>query len=159
MATAMVILVLVSQYCQMTDLFLYADRYKSIKQFIRYGLVGIASNLSGYLVFLVITYLGVEPKIAMTLLYIVGATIGFFGHRQWSFAYKGTLLKSVAKYFIAHLLGYMINLTLLFIFVDKLGYSHQWVQATAIFLVAGFLFIVFKYFVFPKAVNLSRCPE
>jgi hypothetical protein len=32
--------------------------------------------------------------------------------------------------------------------VDMLGYPHQWVQIAAIFVVAGFLFIAFKYFVF-----------
>lgn len=134
----------------MSDSFVAAGVRRSATQFFRYGLVGIASNLSGYLLFLLITYWGMGPKIAMTLLYVVGATIGFFGNRQWAFAHKGALLGSGARYFMAHVLGYLINFFMLFIFVDGLGYSHQWVQAGAIIVVAGFLFVVFKYFVFPK---------
>lgn len=133
--------------------------HRSAKQFFRYGLVGLASNLAGYLLFLLITYWGVEPKIAMTLLYVVGATIGFIGNRQWAFAYKGALLNAGAKYFAAHLFGYLINFLILLTFVDRLGYSHQWVQAGAILVVAGFLFVVFKYFVFPKTASNSGGSE
>jgi putative flippase GtrA len=122
---------------------------RPVVQLARYGLVGLASNLSGYLVYVLITYWGSEPKRTMTLLYIVGASIGYFGNRQWTFAHKGGL-GAGGRYLIAHLLGYLINLLLLLTFVDRLGYSHQWVQAVAIFVVAGFLFLAFKYFVFPK---------
>ena len=128
---------------------------KPIVQLFRYGLVGIVTNLAIYFVYLLITYLGVEPKQAMTILYIVGAFIGFVGHRKWTFAHKGALLGSGARYFIAHLFGYLINFLILLTFVDRLGYSHQWVQAAAIIVVAGFLFVTFRYFVFPKAESSS----
>lgn len=120
-------------------------------QLVRYGLVGMASNLAGYLVYLLITYWGAEPKNTMTLLYIVGAATGFFGNRQWAFAHKGAVLWPSARYFIAHFCGYLINLFFLMAFADMLGYPHQWVQAVAIFVVASFLFLAFKCFVFPEA--------
>jgi len=126
------------------------QRGKPVSQLFRYGLVGVATNLSLYFFYLLITYFGIEPKKAMTIAYIVGAFIGFVGHRKWTFAHKGALLGSGARYFIAHLFGYLINFLILLSFVDKLGYPHQWVQAAAIIVVAGFLFVAFRYFVFPK---------
>ena len=48
------------------------------------------------------------------------------------------------------LFGYLLNFVILLTFVDRLGYTHQWVQAAAIIIVAGFLFITFKYYVFPE---------
>jgi len=117
-------------------------------QLLRYGVVGLATNLLLYLAYLIVTYLGMGPKQAMSLLYIAGVIIGFFGHRKWSFMHSGTVLGSSARYLIAHLLGYLINLILLFLMVDKFGYPHQWVQGGAILVVAGFLFVVFRYFVF-----------
>lgn len=126
-----------------------------VGQLARYGLVGLASNLSGYLVYLFITYWGTEPKRTMTLLYIVGASIGYFGNRQWTFAHKGGL-GAGGRYLIAHLFGFLVNLLILLTFVDRLGYSHQWVQAVAICVVAGFLFLAFKYFVFPKGEVCER---
>ena len=95
-----------------------------------------------------ITYLGIEPKSAMTLVYIAGVILGYIGHRNWTFGHKGAMLGSGARYFIAHLIGYLINFLILLTFVDKLGYAHQWVQAAAIIVVAMFLFLAFRYFVF-----------
>jgi putative flippase GtrA len=117
-------------------------------QLIRYGLVGVASNATIYCVYLLITYLGVEPKAAMTLVYTLGAFIGFIGNRKWTFAHQGNATHAALRYVVAHSFGYLLNFLILYIFVDHLGYPHQWVQAAAIIIVAGFLFIVFKFFVF-----------
>lgn len=132
-----------------------SEARKSAGQLLRYGLVGVATNSFAYLIYLLITYFGVEPKIYITFSYPIGATIGFFGTRQWAFAHKGSMLKSGTRYFAAHFFGYLINLIILLTFVDGLGYPHQWVQAAAIFVVAGFLFVVFKYVVFPSAESCS----
>ena len=132
---------------------------KPVPQLIRYGLVGVVTNLALYCFYLLITYLGIEPKKAMTLSYLTGAFIGFIGHRQWTFSHNGGLLGSGARYVIAHLFGYLINFLILLTFVDKLDYSHQWVQAAAIIVVAGFLFVAFRYFVFPKAESSGGSNE
>ena len=121
-------------------------------QLIRYGVVGVVSNAAIYFVYLLITYLGVEPKTAMTLVYIIGASIGFIGNRKWTFAYRGDSSSAALRYVLAHLFGYLLNYIILFTFVDRLGYAHQWVQAVAIIIVAGFLFILFKYFVFHERI-------
>jgi putative flippase GtrA len=123
-----------------------------MRQLIRYGLVGVANNAALYFLYLLITYFGVEPKKTMTLLYIVGASIGFIGHRKWTFAHRGDYSSAALRYVLAHLLGYLLNFLILFAFVDYLGYAHQWVQAMAIIIVAGFLFVVFKYFVFREKI-------
>jgi len=131
---------------------------RTFAQLVRYALVGVASNLTGYLIYYLVTYLGGTPKITMTLLYSVGATVGYFGNRNYTFSHQESYLASGVRYLIAHFFGYCINLAILVIFVDKLGYPHQWVQAIAIFIVAGFLYITFKFFVFtsPQSSSLDR---
>lgn len=125
-------------------------------QMIRYGLVGMATNVFGYFLYLIITYLGVEPKILITFMYPIGAGVGFYGNRRWAFAHKGVVWTSIARYCGTHFIGYLINLSILFLFVDQLGYSHQLVQVAAIILVAGLLFLAFKYIVFPKSENCTK---
>lgn len=125
------------------------DRQRAWHQLVRYGVVGIASNAAGYAVYLLVTWLGVPPKIAMTVLYAVGATVGFFGNRRYAFRHEGALLSSGVRYLLAHAAGYGINLAIQVIVADRWGYPHQWAQALAVFVVAGFLFVVFRYFVFP----------
>ena len=120
----------------------------NMRQLISYGLVGVANNTVFYFVYLLVTYLGVEPKIAMTLMYIIGASIGFIGNRKWTFAHRGNSTKAALGYVLAYLFGYLLNFLILVTFVDQLGYAHQWVQAMAIIIVAAFLFVISKFFVF-----------
>jgi|APCry1669189534_1035231.scaffolds.fasta_scaffold113985_2 hypothetical protein len=128
---------------------------EQLKQLTRFAFVGIISNFAGYLIYLFITHLGMAPKFTMTLMYIVGATIGYFGNRNFTFSDKGSLIGSGLRFLLAHLCGYCLNLFILIIFVDHFEYPHQLVQAVAIFVVAIFLFFVFKFFVFTN-LNQSK---
>lgn len=118
------------------------------RQLLRYGFMGVAINLAAYLLFLAIVHAGIDPKVAISFLYPAGATMGFFGHR-WTFAHGGGWSGALVRYSLAHACGYLINLAMLAVLVDRLGYPHQGVQAAAIFTVAAFLFVVFRLFVFP----------
>lgn len=140
----------------MSDLPLAGKYRSSFSQLVSYALVGIVSNSIGYLVYLSLTYIGTTPKITMTFLYAVGAVIGFVGNRNLTFAHTGSQLASGMRYSMAHLVGYLINLTLLFVFADKLGYAHQIVQLIAIFIVAAYLFVAFKFFVFTHPPDLNK---
>ena len=125
-------------------------------QFFRYAVVGILSNLLGYAVYLIISWLGVAPKVAMTGMYFLGALMGYFGNKSWSFSYSGNILGSFGRYWLAHLGGYALNFSILYLFVDNLGYMHQIVQGIAIFIVAAYLFVMFKFFVFPVAARFQE---
>lgn len=124
------------------------ENRRPTKQFFVYIVVGIASNALGYLVYLLITHLGLAPKLAMTILYGVCATAAFFGNQRLTFSYEGGMIKSGIRYLIAHSAGYLLNLAILVIFVDKLQYPHQLIQAIAIIVVAIYLFVSLKLFVF-----------
>jgi len=121
---------------------------RSVRQLICYGLVGIVSNLAGYVAYVLFTYLGATPKITMTFLYGIGVAVSFWGNRTFTFAHKGHLLRVGVRYVLAHCCGYSINFLILTVLVDQLGYPHQWVQAAAIIVVASILFLMFKFFVF-----------
>lgn len=126
-----------------------AQRWRPmIRPIVRYAVVGISSNAIGYAAYLTLTWLGVPFKLAMSLLYVLGVCISFLGNRNWAFEHHGNVVGTALRFVLAHGAGYLLNFALLTVFVDKLGYSHQWVQAVAIFVVGGFLFIVFKCFVF-----------
>lgn len=142
----------------MDDLSFVVKNRRSITQLVNYALVGIVSNFAGYMVYLLITCLGATPKITMTLLYGVGAAVGFWGNRKLTFAHKGSLVGAGVRYVMAHCLGYFINLAILIVMVDKLGYAHQLIQAIAILVVAAFLFLSFKFFVFTD-LNVSDTGE
>ncbi|MCU1762152.1 GtrA family protein [Pseudomonas sp. 14P_8.1_Bac3] len=120
-------------------------------QLLRYAVVGLISNSCGYALYLLLTEFGTTPKVTMSTIYACGALIGFFGNRKLTFSHEGGLLGSGSRFVIAQLGGYAINFLLLDVLVDRLGYPHQWVQASAIVIVAIYLFVTLKFFVF-KAI-------
>lgn len=122
-----------------------------LRQLIKFGLVGLFSNLAGYLVYLLITSLGIEHKVTMSLLYAIGTIISYVGNRKWTFASEGSTFMTSVKHIVVFAIGYMLNFAILVVFVDKLGFAHQIVQAIAILIIALFLFVAMKFFVFPKA--------
>jgi putative flippase GtrA len=125
---------------------------RSIGRFIvRYAALGIAGNLIGYTTYLVLSWLGVPFRLAMTLLYSISICISFTGNRNWAFGHRGNVMRAAWRFSLAHLVGYVLNLGLLTVFVDKLGYPHEWVQAASILAVGGFLFAIFKLFVFRES--------
>ncbi|ASC64849.1 hypothetical protein B9P52_11270 [Achromobacter denitrificans] len=118
-------------------------------QLFRYGLVGLLNNLRGYLIYLLITWLGVSPEVAVTFMYPIGATMAYFGHAKYTFA-KRHSVRGVTRYVIAHVIGYCVNVGLLYFLSTRLGFPHQLVQIAAVFIVAGVLFVLFKYYVFAE---------
>jgi putative flippase GtrA len=126
---------------------------KMRSQLISYALVGIASNAAGYLIYLLLTYFWPHPKLSMSILYVVGATVSYLGNKSLTFRHTGGHVSSGIRYLLAHLAGYAMNLGLLTYFVDVVGLPHQLVQASSIFIVAAFLFVAFKFFVFPPDQN------
>jgi putative flippase GtrA len=129
---------------------------KSAMQLFRYGLVGIISNSIGFIIYLLLTHFGTTPKITMSFLYLVGVAMSYLGNRKWTFGHKGSQLGAGIRYVMAHFFGYFINLIILILFVDKLGYAHQWVQAIAIFIVAAYLFLAFKFYVFKSSQKFIK---
>ncbi|CAB3664892.1 GtrA family protein [Achromobacter aegrifaciens] len=128
-----------------------AERRALFSQLVRYGVVGLLNNLRGYLIYLLITWLWLEPKVAVTLMYPIGAATAYFGHAKYTFAAKGHTAGGVIRYALAHAIGYGANVGMLYFFVDRMGFPHQLVQIGAIFSVAVLLFVLFRYFVFPKS--------
>ena len=131
-------------------------------QLVRYGLVGVASNGVAYAVYLLITAGGITPALAAGLVYVVAATVGFLGNRRLTFEHEGNAWSAGLRYLVAHAVGLALNLGIIFVMVDGWGYPHPAVQAFAIVVVAGYLFVALKYFVFagrPKPTPTTRSAE
>ncbi|MGQ9686807.1 MAG: GtrA family protein [Thiobacillaceae bacterium] len=126
-------------------------------QFLRYAMVGLGSNVALYLFYLGLTGTGIGHKTAMTLLYAVGVAQTFYFNRTWSFGHDGRVATSFVRYASAYAFGYVFNLVMLVLLVDRWGWPHQWVQGAMIFVLAGLLFLLQRYWVFapPAKATLS----
>lgn len=124
---------------------------QTLTQLGRYGLVGLASNAVGYLLYLGLTYLGMGPKMSMTLLYGVGVLQTFVFNRKWSFKFGGAVTPALVRYTTLYAVGYVINFVALILLVDQQGLPHQWVMGVLVLFMAAFFFIGQKFWVFHES--------
>ena len=116
-------------------------------QLIRYGVVGVASNTIAYFLYLLLTQIGIGYKVAMSCVYVAGAVFSFYLNRKWTFRAAHSVSGGIARYLLALLLGYLLNLVWLYVFVDLVGWRHELVQASAIVVISVYFFVVNKYYV------------
>ena len=114
----------------------------------RYCIVGLASNAFGYLLYLAISYLGIGPKLAMTLLYGVAVIHTFIFNKKWTFRHEGAATPTLLRYAAVYAAGYVINFLALIVLVDQAGQPHKVVQGIMIFAIAGMLFLAQRFWVF-----------
>jgi len=109
--------------------------------------VGIIQNGTGYIIYLTLTCIGLDPKVVVAFSYPIAIYVSYQGNKKFTFSgRKGK--KTAFKYIMSHFVAYFLNLLLLYYFSDVLGYPHQIVQLLSIAIVAIYLFIIFKTFVF-----------
>lgn len=119
-------------------------------QSFRFFVVGISSNALLFFLYLLSTSYGIGHKTAMTLLYIIGVTQTFIFNKKWTFSHSGTVKNTFWRYITVYGVGYLMNLTILAICVDALRWPHQYVQGVTILIIAVWLFLTQKFWVFPK---------
>lgn len=128
-------------------------------QLVRYGIVGLGTNALGYVLYLGLTALGMGPKLAMSLLYMVGVLQTFVFNRAWTFRYVGQGRAAFQRHVVLYVTGYVVQLLLFALMVDTLGWQHQWVMAAVILSMAVFFFLGQKFWVFrqPSAADVEGC--
>lgn len=126
-------------------------------QLMRYGIVGLGTNALGYVLYLGLTALGMGPKLAMSLLYMVGVLQTFVFNKAWTFRYVGQGRAAFQRHVVLFVIGYLVQFLLLALMVDTLRWRHQWVMAGVILLMAVFFFLGQKFWVFrqPSSANVE----
>jgi putative flippase GtrA len=117
-------------------------------EFARFAVVGVVSNAALYLLYLLLTQLGLGHKLAASITYAIGVLQTFFFNRSWSFRDRGAAGPALGRYVGAYGLGYALNMLVLALLVDRMGYPHQWVQGVMIIVLAALLFAAQKLWVF-----------
>ena len=130
---------------------------KTTFQILRYGLNGVLLNGIGYCFYLLATRYGLRPILAVTILYPIGIILSFFTHKVFTFKVvkHQSTSKGLITFVTVYFLGYLLNITLIYIFHNMFKFPHQVVQFCSIIIVAFFLFCLNKFIVFNVAINKS----
>lgn len=129
-----------------------------LAQLTRYGVVGLASNAVLYLLYLGFTAVGLTPAAAMTVTYAMGVAQTFVFNQRWTFGRSDGSTAAFVRYVLVYALGYVVNLLLLYLLVERWQWPHQGVQAGAILVIAAMIFLLQRYWVFASGAPLPSEP-
>src|SRR5438552_667659 len=79
----------------------------TVGTFVRFAIVGIVSNAVLFVLYLLVTQLGMGHKLAATLAYAAGVLQTFVFNRSWSFRDVGALRPACIRYVAAYGFGYL----------------------------------------------------
>lgn len=126
------------------------------RQLARFVTIGIISNALLFVLYLLMTELGMGYNLAATLAYMIGVSQTFVFNRGWTFRDRGAVWPTFARYVAIYAFGYLCNMVALFVLVDRAGFPHQWVQGVTILVLAVMLFLVQKFWVFRGKARASQ---
>ncbi len=129
-------------------------RMPLILQFVKFGIVGVSNTLISFALYtLLVKAFGVWYVAASGIGFAVGAINGFLWNRAWTFrGHVGDALTPV-RWFVVQSCGLLVNLGLVYMFVDGLGLGELTGQAATIAIVTVLTFFVNRAWTFKGAAQ------
>jgi len=119
------------------------------KKFISFNLVGLINSAITYGLYALAIALGANHFIALGIDYAFGLIISFFLNKNLTFKIrKKTDIGMFLKMVVAYIPSFLINMALLWVFIDMLGMNKFLSQFIAMAIVALFSFFMQHKFVF-----------
>ncbi len=124
-------------------------RMPLVSQFVKFGIVGVSNTLIFFLVYtLLLKVFGVWYVAASGIGFAVGAINGFLWNRAWTFkGHVGDALTPV-RWFVVQSSGLLVNLGLVYLFVDGAGFGKLEGQAVTIAIVTVLTFLANRAWTF-----------
>ncbi len=120
-----------------------------ILQFVKFGIVGVSNTLISFAVYtLLLKAFGVWYVAASGIGFAVGAINGFLWNRAWTFrGHVGDALTPV-RWFAVQSCGLLVNLGLVYLFVDGFGLGKLTGQAATVVVVTVLTFFANRAWTF-----------
>lgn len=124
-------------------------RMPLVLQFVKFGIVGVSNTLIFFAVYtLLLKVFGVWYVAASGIGFAVGAVNGFLWNRAWTFkGHVGDALTPV-RWFVVQTSGLLVNLGLVYLFVDGAGLGELEGQAVTIVIVTVLTFLANRAWTF-----------
>lgn len=122
-----------------------------LREFASYAAIGLCINSTAIGVYLLLVAIGLMPELVSFLLYISGASLSYLGNRTLTFNSTVAHTTAFPRFLMAHSLGLAVQLSLLSFLHRTAGLSHQLSQVITVSLIALYLYIAFKHYVYPRS--------
>ena len=122
-------------------------------QFARFGAVGLLATLVHVAVGLGLAgAFGIAPLAANFAAFSVAVLVSYLGNRGWTFGLDGSgRLDQLPKFLVTAVLGLALNQALVFVLVERLGWSYGAALAVVVAVVPLVSFAANRWWVFAPA--------
>jgi putative flippase GtrA len=132
----------------MNNKFLFFS-YKLVNQVLRFGLIGVITNIIGYSLFVLCTlYLKFSPYLVISFLYPLSITATYILNKDYTFKQEKTLKKQKIIFITLYLSAYLLNILILYIVTTLLLVPAYLAQGVAIIVLGIYLFLMQKKYVY-----------
>lgn len=114
---------------------------------------GIASNVTLYLLYVVMVYLELDYRIAATTTYILGIIWNYTVNRLWSWKSKVPVAGSFIRYVLLYGTTYFLHIGLVVALVEWLGVTEYFAPLISTALLIAPQLLILDRFVFPSKVD------
>lgn len=123
--------------------------FSTIKQFLKFGIVGVSNTLISLGVYYLLYFMGVNYLIANTMGFIISVLNSYYWNNRYVFkkTQKGHL-KPLMKTFMSYGLTFLLSTGLLFLMVNYLGISKVVAPIIAIIITIPINFFMNKLWAF-----------
>jgi putative flippase GtrA len=129
----------------------HTSRLETLKQFIRFNLVGLLNTALTYGIYSGLVYLGLHHIAALVIEYASGIGFSFLMNKRFTFAVRGRAdSRMFARMLVAYVPMLLLNALLLWMLIDRLGWNKYAGQAVALGLVSVLSFAAQKIYVFRR---------
>ena len=116
-------------------------------QVFSFGIIGVINNVALYGVYLLLTFLGVNVLLAMTLVFCWGVLLSWLLNGRFTFKRRLTSV-SAKRMGIAYMVAYVANALLLGVAHYVFSLPHEAIQGVIMVLLAVGLFFAQRHWVF-----------
>jgi len=130
----------------MTKVADYIRRYPTLKQFLKFCIVGASSAVINFSILFIFTrFVGVWYIYSSVLAYLLSAVFNFSANKFWTFRNKEggkMIFDQTIKFLIVMVTGLLINTAILFALTEIQGFDYRvsWVFATGVVAVWNYSF-------------------
>lgn len=144
-SSEMIMLDLIMNKIKKLDLFSGLFNFKTLIQFIKYCISGLAVAAIEYIAFFVLyKQIGLWHITSNSLAMAIGFLVSFLLNRYWSFKSKANIFRQIAVYGMMFVINLLISNVFMFIFSDNLGVAPPLSKLLVMMMIGMWNFIIYK---------------
>lgn len=124
---------------------------ETVGQAFRYYSFGLIINVAAYAAFVILVTIGMGVKTGFTIVFIIATSVSFMANRHYVFKANNDVSAGYAMHWLNAGAAYVVNLSILWFFVDQLHFTVAYVQLAATIITSSLLFISNKIFVHKRS--------